>query len=237
MRQTVSQIVVFFVLLTIGVSISATPLADFEATYKAKFRGFGITAIRKLETQPDGTQTLSFVADSLLASMSETSRFRWNNEQHIVPLNYTYKRGGLGRNRTAHLEFLWDQHKVINNVQDKPWKMTIPDNVLDKLNYQLQIRADMLSKGTPGDYEIADGGRLKEYKFEILGDELVDTPAGKFNATKVKRVRENEERHTIFWLAKDWDYLVVRLQQRDDDKSYEIDLHSAMLDGKPVTGL
>lgn len=211
---------------------------DFVAVYKAKYHGISVTATRSLRSLSDGLQIFSFEADSWLADLTETTVFRWSETDHIIPIQYVYERNGLGRDREATVHFDWENLSVTNNVERKPWKMKIPVETLDKLSYQLQIRTDMINNKPLLRYQIADGGRLKEYGFEVLGEEEVKTPAGRFRAVKVKRVREDEERSTFFWMAKDWDYMIVRLQQQEDDgENYEIDLFKATLDGKEVTGL
>lgn len=216
----------------------ATPPKNFEAVYKAKYHGISVTATRKLETLEDGSHVFSFRASSWLADLEEATLFRWGANDRIVPIQYRYERSGLGRDREAVLDFDWAEKKVTNNVERKPWKMDIPHQVLDKLSYQLQIRTDLINGKTLPQYDIADGGRLKQYKFRVLGEEEVRTDAGRFMTVKVERVREDDaNRHTFFWMAKDFDYMVVRLQQQEEDgANYEIDLNRATLDGKEVKG-
>lgn len=228
---------VLFFLLT-ALPLSAAPLKEFEAVYKAKYFGISITATRKLENLRDGRQKFSFVAESWLADFSESSFFHWTDDGNVVPERYVYERSGLGRDKKAEIHFDTDNKTVTNNVDDKPWNMEIPDNVLDKLNFQIQLQADLIDDKPLPTYDIADGGHLKQWDFEILGKEKIKTPAGKFDTIKVKRIREpNAKRNTIFWLAPDWDYLVVRLEQEEgDDKSYTIDLHRATIEGKEVKG-
>lgn len=208
----------------------------FHATYKAKFSGFTIEATRELGTHPNGEQELIFSASTWLAKLRESSRFNWSDGQ-LVPSQYQYHREGLGRSRDAVLEFDWDKHKVVNNVQDKPWRMDIPDGALDKLSYQLQLRSDLLNGKQTLQYNIADGGRLKTYLFEMVGEELLETRLGKLATVKIKKVRASgKKRVTYIWMAKHWDYLLVKLQQTEQDgKTYAIDLLRAEVDGKTVT--
>jgi hypothetical protein len=224
-------------LLSLACHTHADLPLPFEAKYKAKYRGISVTAVRTLKTLEDGSQYYSFIADSLIADLAETSQFRWSDTDRVVPIRYTYERSVMGRERKAEVLFNWDKHKVTNNVEDKPWQMSIPTDALDKLSYQIQLRADLINGKTPGVYAVADGGKLKQYRFEIVGEESLATRAGRFDVIKVRRLREeNEERQTVIWFAKNWNYLVVRLQQEEDDKSYEIDMVSATLNGKPVKG-
>ncbi|GAB1268655.1 DUF3108 domain-containing protein [Aurantivibrio infirmus] len=230
--------ILFCIYSTLSVSALADQPKNFEAIYKAKINGISITATRKLETLENGNQKLTFIADSWIGDIIETSEFQWNQDVRVIPETYTYNRTGLGRNREAILKFNWENNQVINNVERKPWKMDVPDLALDKVSYQLQIRSDLINKIPLSTYNIADGGRLKQYDFEVLGEEELETRAGKFTAVRVKRIREeSEDRQTIFWLAKDWDYLVIRVQQQEEDgASYEIDLREATLDGEKVKG-
>lgn len=112
--------------------------------------------------------------------------------------------------------------------------MDIAQRVQDKLSYQIQLQQDLLNGKKDFAYQIADGGRLKEYKFVTVGEELLDTPLGKVNTIKVKRSRENDERVTYAWLAKDWNYLLVRLQQEEKGEVYTIYIHKATLNGKAI---
>lgn len=208
----------------------------FVATYEAKYSGIGITATRSLQSDNGNSQQLRFHAKSWLAQIEEISQFHWDNNGHIIPSKYSYARTGLGKNRYAVLNFNWDTKTVINNVQNKPWTMDVPELALDKLSYQLQLRNDLLNQKNQMSYQIADGGRLKTYQFNLIGDEVLHTKAGKLNTVKIERVRENNNRVTYLWFAKDWDYLVVQIQQQEDDQDYQINLSSAELDGIPVKG-
>jgi hypothetical protein len=59
------------------------------------------------------------------------------------------------------------------------------------------------------------------------------------DAIKVERVRDptQNKRITVMWFAKDWDYLLVRLQQVETDgKEYNIMLLDGKVNGKTVKG-
>lgn len=226
--------------LSIAVFLSpATMAADapktFDNQYKAKLYGFNITVTNRLTKTADNQYELLFKADSMIGSITELSKMQWNPaQQTISPLHYSYARRGLSKDRTAELSFDWKNKTVTNNVQKTNWQMDIAQKVQDKLSYQVQMQQDLLNGHKNFVYQIADGGRLKEYKFEIVGEELLDTPLGKVNTIKVKRSRENDERVTYAWLAKNWNYLLVRLQQEEKGDAYTIYIHKATVDGKAI---
>ncbi|HSC68720.1 MAG TPA: DUF3108 domain-containing protein [Cellvibrio sp.] len=214
---------------------AANPPQTFDNEYKAKLYGFNITVTNRLTKTADNQYELLFKADSMVGNITEQSKMQWNTaQQTISPLHYSYARRGLSKDRTAELSFDWANKTVTNNVQKTSWQMDIAQKVQDKLSYQVQLQQDLLNGHKNFVYQIADGGRLKEYKFALVGEEILDTPLGKVNTVKIKRSRENDERVTYAWLAKDWNYLLVRLQQEEKGEAYTIYIHKATLNGKAI---
>lgn len=207
----------------------------FDNQYKAKLYGFNITVTNRLTKNADNQYDLLFKFDSMIGTITETSQMQWDPaKQTVKPIHYLYKRRGLGKDRDADLSFDWNKKTVTNKVQKTNWQMDITQRVQDKLSYQIQLQQDLLGGQKNFSYQIADGGHLKEYKFITLGEEVLDTPLGKVNTVKVKRSRDNDERVTYAWLAKDWNYLLVRLQQEEKGSKYTIYIHKASVDGKAI---
>lgn len=229
---------------TLGMADAGEPLQvsapkDFKAKYEATLAGISIKATSQLNTLQNGRRELRFSAKSWVADIEESSQFEWNIQGHLVPIHYEYHRTGFGRDRHAILSFDWADFKVTNNVQNKPWQMDIPPGALDKLSAQLQLRQDLVNKRSLRDYQVADGGKLKTYSYIVLGEEVLETSLGKLNTVKIRREKANStKRSTIFWLAKDWDYLLVKLRQQEKNgKQYEINLASASIAKVAVQGL
>ena len=159
-----------------------------------------------------------------------------------MPVEYQYHRKGIGKNRDASLRFDWPAQQVFSDAQPTPWALSIPMGTLDKLSYQLQMRYELLTayqRGQPWPplaYQVADGGELKTYRFEVLGEENVDTPIGRFTALKIARVRTDSDRTTIFWLAPAYDFLLVRFLQEEQKGGFELILKQANFRGEVVAG-
>lgn len=207
----------------------------FNNQYKAKLYGFNITVVNSLTKTADNQYELLFRATSAIGSITEKSTLQWNPaQQSVTPLHYSYARRGLSKDRTAELSFDWKNKTVTNNVQKTSWQMDIAQRVQDKLSYQIQMQQDLLNGQKNFNYQIADGGHLKEYKFTTVGEEVLKTPLGDVKTVKIKRSRENDERVTYAWLAKDWNYLLVRLQQEEKGDAYTIYIQKATLNGAPI---
>lgn len=206
-------------------------LKPHTAKYKASFKsGIPIngTATHTLVQLSPDIWRYQFNVDSLFADINEYVYFQ-THQGHIVPITYHYTRSGWAvSDRRAILEFNWNTHKVLNDVQGVPWSMSIPDNALDKLGYQLQIKLDLMAGLDNLVYQVADGGYLKEFQFTIEGEETIDTELGEVTAVIVKKQRsETDSRDSTLWFAKEWDYLLVKLIQKESDgERYEINIQS-----------
>ena len=64
-------------------------------------------------------------------------------------------------------------------------KMETKNGILDKLLSQFMIMIDLKLGNIPEKYIIADGGKIKEYAFKKIKDEIIKTPLGNFNTIKL----------------------------------------------------
>ncbi|RBO82220.1 DUF3108 domain-containing protein [Marinomonas aquiplantarum] len=215
-------------------SYSATPTENpFLDAYSAVYS----TVWKKgISLKVEGKQTLSkqsgdmwkfaFSADSLIASLNESSQFYVRDHQ-IIPTKYQYKSKVLGKTRKATLTFDWKKQLVRNDVEEKPWNLSISPNTLDKLSIQLQIRQDLKQGKNEFDYLIADGGYIKNWQFKREKMETVNTKLGRLSAIKMLRTDNlSKGKQTSFWFVPKLDYLLVKLEHKEDGESYHLDIDS-----------
>ena len=134
----------------------------------------------------------------------------------IAPLNYTYQHTGGKKNRDVEIKFNWNERQIINRVNDSVWYMKTQTGILDKLLYQLVIMIDLKAGYIPEKYVIADGGKIKEYTFEYIEDEIIKTPIGDLNTMKLSRYKKNKQ-ETFLWCAYDLDFLPVKVITKEND--------------------
>ncbi|WP_235906806.1 DUF3108 domain-containing protein [Pseudomonas saliphila] len=227
--------------LVIGSSIAnAQEIAPFTASYAADMRNVPLNgeANHSLTANENGTWTLAFDAGMFVARLSEQSTFLLQ-EDGILPIEYEYKRRGLGRSRTTTQHFDWESGVVTGDHKKERFTLPTEPGLLDKTTYQLALQRDLMAGKTDLRYRVVDGDDIEEYQFRVVGEERVTTRVGQFDAVEVERVREPDaDRETTIWFAKDWQYLLVRLNQIETDgQHYQIVLKEATLDGEPVQGL
>ncbi len=212
-------------LVLAAASAQAAPLPDFTAHYSAYKGSFRMVRTKVTLSRKDNEYTYTSFSEpagllALFRSDTITERSQWvYHDGRIRPLSYHYLLKG-GRNKDVHLKFDWDRHVVSNTVQGHTWHMTIPDGTLDKFSVQLAVMLDLRDKHRPLSYAIADGGKLKHWSFTILGKETITTPAGTFEAVKLLRDRDpDNKRQTFMWCAPKLDYLLVKIEHIEKDGS------------------
>jgi hypothetical protein len=231
--------------LTLALSLCALPgaamaLEPFTAQYTADWQQVPVSgsAERLLEQEADGSWKLQFKASMLVAGLTEESRFRLD-KQSFVPLSYRFERSGLGKSKSIAHDFDWQAKLVTGHDRDHPVKLVLKSGLLDKSTYQLALQEDVAAGKQSMSYQVLDGDEIETYDFRVLGEEPVETEAGRIIATKVERVRDptKSSRQTVLWFAKDWGHLLVRLHQVEKDgKEYRIMLKQGTVDGRAVKG-
>jgi len=203
-------------LLPADLSASSFP-EEFTAWYKASkgmFSGETIVSVKAdkdhhylYESVTKVTGMMSIFGGEIL----EKSVWEYADGK-IRPLRYSYNRSLGSKKRNAELTFDWNKKIVTNSIDSQPWKMTIKPDTLDKLVYQLVMMNDLQQGNTELNYSIADGGKLKDYKISIMGEETIKTKIGEFKTIKVARIRG--KRTTTMWCAEKLGYLPVRIHQK-----------------------
>ncbi|MCL6270668.1 DUF3108 domain-containing protein [Sansalvadorimonas sp. 2012CJ34-2] len=213
-------------------------LQPYKASYSATLSNIPVDgkAVRTLTQNKDGSWILTFKADMLLYSFSEESHFRFKDGE-IQPFSYLREKGALGRKNTSEITFDWGK-KIADSREDSDrWKVTLKPEDLDRISYQQQLQYDLSNGKKEFTYNVINEDERDQYTFKIEGEEILETPAGRFATVRLKMVRDNNKRQTWIWLAKDWDDLLVQLKQREKKKDYVVSLRQAEIAGKEITPL
>jgi len=201
-------------------------LLPYQASYSAKYNGMPIEAQRELIKLEQGYR-LETSASNFLGNMRETERLHLDAEGRIRIDAYVSKRSFFGSKRKEKLVINHQLKQAIYTRKKKRREIALQPDYLGPVSYQLQLRRDLAKTDAPLKYSVISHGKIKDYQFERLGVEVINTGLGDISALKIRRVRDNAERETIFWMAKELAFLPVKVWQREEDgKSYEMTLTS-----------
>lgn len=191
----------------------------FEASYTLSVMGTRFALMKRSFTRlPDGkyfylseTNTTGLASLLYKDKVVEESSGLLNNGK-ITPMQYRYDRSGGKKTRKVTIDFDWNNGIISTSVNGNAWRMKVRDNIMDKLLYQLVIMHDLVQGRKNISYIIADGGKIKNYHFQTLGEERLDTPLGEFQTLKLERHKPNASGRTTLWCAQNLNYLPVKVE-------------------------
>jgi len=226
---------------------TATPDAPAPLTYSAHYEAsanrLSASATRTLSLLDNGHYELvndlqATVLGQPIATLAQRSEFHYVDEAMKTDL-YTYKLSGIKSDR-RRMTFDWDAGIVESTADDETWELALQAQTFDPLSHQLALRQQLLAgNDTDFEYAVVDGDEIEQQRYELLGEEILETPLGKLNTLKFERVRAaGSSRATIIWLAKDWNYLIARIEQvNGSGLAVTVDLEEAEIGGASVSTL
>jgi hypothetical protein len=218
---------------------AASELQPYEAVYKTRLNGLKVNVTRRVQVQ--GSQvSISIHARKFLFGFKEYAVLVDNDNGVLVPVSYEHKRRGLTHRHDKELTFNWNNETVQDLLKPDRAPLPVTSPTYDKLSYQLQMRLDLLhdSALTRLEYCVTNGVRNRVYTLDRMGEEVLDTPLGKLRTTKWQRTGDDDGRQVLIWVAPDWDFLLVRIDQtKKSEKTEQLILQRATIAGRPVQGL
>lgn len=225
--------------LVCSASAEPNPVPPHRAEYLLTRDGFPFaTMVMKLDLPSEGyyryrsrtrpQRALALASKALAiapgANVSEESEGRIA-EGRLRPDRYLYHR----RNDESHdltIAFDWEKGQARTDSKNVPWSMEIPAATLDKLVVLLALGQDAATGAQDISYPVADGGKLKIYRYRVQGRQEIGTPAGTWEAIEVARTKQNGPLDYRLWLAPNLGYLPVRVEREDNGSLYLMELTS-----------
>ncbi len=213
------KILTLSIVIATGLIMPATAqITPFSAVYDMYRQGDKLgSGERKLTRDSTGEYTLSLKSDLEWLIFSD-KRFEKSifsiEDGRVIPKSFEYKRSGTGKDDKLKIQFEPNKNLV---VKPKHKKDPAPDQWqagwLDEMSMHAQIQLDLKNGQVKFEYQlISNSGRLRSYKFEVIGEELISTGMGRFKAIKVARIYDNKKFYAQHaWFIKELDYTLARL--------------------------
>tara|TARA_R110000824_G_scaffold288508_2_gene476524 strand:- start:95598 stop:96332 length:735 start_codon:yes stop_codon:yes gene_type:complete len=237
-----SRVFTFFCFLSLllftTVGIAAPPIpynSNFDARYKGLKAQATISVVQLDESEFIAETTIRIrLFGANISTIRETSHFDWHDDMPW-PRFYEYKHTGIGaRYRSA--SFDWHQNLAIATVDDATSELSLSGNTLDELNMYTHLKHELSQGKTEIYFNVVNRNIVEEYHYSVLGEETLSLKSGEFETVMVERVRDNSERVTQLWFAKNHDMLMLKLYQRDPDgEEFEITMRDAQINGVAVS--
>jgi hypothetical protein len=200
--------------LPVGLAIPA-----FKMHYKVLRNGWHIGAADfTLERRDDAWHFHSSAHPTGIASWFVSATFTESSRFTIVdgrirPLEYRYTDSN-SPDHNEHIRFEWQTGKAHDQKGKHKTDVAIEPGMLDRLTAQLAI-SRQLAAGVPlmQPFLIVHDGEVDPYHLKRTERGKTDTPAGTFKTVLVVRKEPGSKRKNKFWLAPDYAWLPVKMQQ------------------------
>ena len=206
-------------------NIKADSINEYSAKYFYKSDEISIKGIRKLEIR-DGKYSLNFKAKNLLASMRVGSEFNIN-EGVLKTNSYSIRVKPSFVNRDQDIKFDYIAN-IIESTGREKWEEDLDTSgeILDPLNAQIKIRINLISgleKFSINLLEI-ESGKVEENFYEVVGKEVFTFNEIDYECIKLKRIRETDDRETIYYIAPDLNFMFLKIVDTGQDRNQTLEI-------------
>lgn len=225
-----------FALIALPLPAAAVELLPFSATYKSRHGMINATGERELKAVEGNHWQLTNSARLLMVEVKEQTAFDLDGSD-VLTQGYEFV-NPFRAERSQTLAFDWTQQQVTE--QKSKEQLPLPERAFDKLSYQVQLQLDVCANPDnfmTRDYPVVDRDRIKTYRIESKGMEVLNTGAGNLRTLKLRQYRpDRQEKETLVWVAVEWNCLIAKIEDRDEDEVISLSLVKATVNGEAVEG-
>lgn len=213
-------------ILSIGTA-SAAPQA-FQANYSVIKSGLSLGEMKANLTYSGNQytylkQTKANGLAALISGDTLTERSQGNKQGHqLSSKNYLHHHKNRRKDRRDQFNFAAPS-QVQGNYRGTAYSLNVPNGTIDPALLELRIMDD-IAANRPLSYRITEKGKLKDYRFRKLSRETLTLPAGRYECEKIQMIRDNGQRTTTIWLAKELNYLPVQIRHNEKGDIIETQL-------------
>jgi len=213
--------------ILISSDLAAQEIPDYKGEYVFTNSRVSMQGIRELITHNDeGERTIQFNAKfplgriKIISDFSETDNritstkyyvdVKWTLISDKRTLNFDQASGTL----TSKGKFEWSQALIEN------------ENVFDPLNVQIQIRKNVIAGLMEFSLMLPDlkTGAIEANNYKVIDNGNFEVDGTNYSCIIVERIRLQDDRTTRYFLAPDLDYLIIKVEDQDQDGDTMLEL-------------
>lgn len=202
---------------------AAEGITTYTAAYQAHYNGrHAANAEFRVTAEPDGSYEFSSTTAARglyrLAAprpMVERSRFGLSNGR-IAPIRFEYQDGSRKGEDNYVIDFDAAAGELRITDAAASRELRHEDGLLDRGSLQVALMLDLAACRQPGPYRYVDDDGIRTYDYERLDDQNADTGIGSLATVRFAQQRAGSSRRTVIWLASDYAYVPVRIEQIED---------------------
>ena len=211
----------------ISANLLAQEIPDYKGEYVFTNSKVSMRGIRELITHEEqGKRTIQFNAKFPLGKIKIISDFI-EEDNLISSIQYYVDAKVLIRSDKRTLKF--DQSSGTLTSKGKfEWSQTLlkNENVFDPLNVQIQIRKNVITGLKDFSLMLPDlkTGAIEANNYKVVDSDSFEVDGTVYPCIIVERIRLQDNRTTRYFLAPDIDYLIIKVEDEDQDGDTMLEL-------------
>ena len=211
----------------ISANLLAQEIPDYKGEYVFTNSKVSMRGIRELITHEEqGKRTIQFNAKFPLGKIKIISDFI-EEDNLISSIQYYVDAKVFIRSDKRTLKF--DQSSGTLTSKGKfEWSQTLlkNENVFDPLNVQIQIRKNVIAGLKDFSLMLPDlkSGAIEANNYKVVDSDSFEVDGTVYPCIIVERIRLQDNRTTRYFLAPDIDYLIVKVEDEDQDGDTMLEL-------------
>ena len=195
-------------------------IAEYQAEYEVRYKGRRVAdAVFSVTSNADSEFIFrsSTRARGLLRLASpnpatDESRFRLENER-LQPVGFHFVDGSRKGEDNFAIAFDRAAGEIRVTRESGVQSLTLENDLLDRGTLQVAIMRDLAACKMPGPYRYVDDDGIAMSQYNRLDDLTAETGIGMLATVRFSQQREGSSRNTVLWLAPDFAFLPVRIEQ------------------------
>ena len=211
----------------ISANLLAQEIPDYKGEYVFTNSKVSMRGIRELITHEEqGKRTIQFNAKFPLGKIKIISDFI-EEDNLISSIQYYVDAKVFIRSDKRTLKF--DQSSGTLTSKGKfEWSQTLlkNENVFDPLNVQIQIRKNVIAGLKDFSLMLPDlkTGAIEANNYKVVDSDSFEVDGTVYPCIIVERIRLQDNRTTRYFLAPDIDYLIIKVEDEDQDGDTMLEL-------------
>jgi hypothetical protein len=216
---------ILFVL--ISYDLAAQEIPDYKGEYVFTNSRLSMKGIRELITHEEaGKRTIQFNAKFPLGKIKIISDFSEKNNlissiKYFVDVKWTL----ITDKRTLNFNQV---SGLLTSTGKFEWSKDLPvnENVFDPLNVQIQIRKNIIAGMKEFSLMLPDlkTGAIEANNYKVVENGEFEVEGTNYPCIIVERIRLQDDRTTRYFLAPDLDYLIIKVEDEDQDGDTSLEL-------------
>jgi hypothetical protein len=217
-----SKVIVFLLFTLMSLSAAALPRA-FQASYTVE-KGRLTIGEMNISLVYNGS-AYSYKKSSKakgLAKLLSGDRITQNaagsfKGNFMQSSHYLYHHKSKRKNKKDDFTFV--NPRLVKGTYKEAYEIAVPAGTIDRATMELLLARDLMANKKELSYSVVEKGKHKVYKLRRLGSETIKVAGRDYVCEKIIVERNNSNRKTISWLAKDLDYMPAQIQHIEKGSS------------------